>query len=516
MLHSRALPRTRQVWRDDAWSQLAALVRMRWLMVRTGKARRGFAALGLAFPGLCVAAVVGAPLVPRDRASDVILLVPTAYLAVAFLSVLAPLVAGGGTELFPADQLVAFPVSLRTQHLASLTQVPLNLAWVVQVVGVVGLTSYAADWSPYLPLALLVVVSYVAFVTVAGHALGWLVVGARLRAGGRQLTWLLAGVVLASVALVIATGRVGAVLDRSPTARLVSVVVSRGPIAVRRSVTAVVVLVALTVLAFLAGRAATAWALRRPGDAGGPLDASVHQRRAPRGGAAREGLAVDRASIWRSPSLRRGLLVLAALPGMVAAAAGLDWSALVLLPGLVSAGAGLLFGVNAFCLDGSGAVWLASLPGRPAVAFWVRARVVAETCLVAAAITVTAGSLRAGRWPTTAEASALLGCAVVASLRVVALCMELSIHRPHRADLRGPRDTPAPPGVMTAYSLRLAASTTLVGVVFSLCARSDQWGWSVLWALPLVLLATRRLVRAGAAWDDNHVRARVVATVAGG
>src|SRR4051794_41953804 len=72
---------------------------------------------------------------------------------------------------------------------------------------------------------------------------------------------------------------------------------------------------------------------------------------------------MDRASVWRSRSLRRGLLVLGILPGAAAALADLPWSSLVLLPALVSAGAGLLFGVNAFCLDGPGAVWLGSLPG---------------------------------------------------------------------------------------------------------------------------------------------------------
>ena len=75
-----------------------------------------------------------------------------------------------------------------------------------------------------------------------------------------------------------------------------------------------------------------------------------------------------------------------------------------------------------------------------------RAQVVAETCAIAVVLTVAAGSLRAERPPTAGEAAALAACAVVVVLRVVATCMELSVTRPHRADLPGPRDTPAPPG----------------------------------------------------------------------
>src|SRR6185503_18087388 len=103
-----------------------------------------------------------------------------------------------------------------------------------------------------------------------------------------------------------------------------------------------------------------------------------------------------------------------------AALAGLDWPSLVMLPGLVAAGAGLLFGVNAFCLDGTGALWLASLPGDERVLFRAKAQVVAEVCTVAVVLAVAAGVPRAGRPPTAAEAIALVGCAVVSVSRVVA------------------------------------------------------------------------------------------------
>jgi hypothetical protein len=227
-------------------------------------------------------------------------------------------------------------------------------------------------------------------------------------------------------------------------------------------------------------------------------------------------LATDRASVWRSASLRRGLLVLAVLPGLVAAAAGLDWPSLVLLPGLVAAGAGLLFGVNAFCLDGPGSVWLASLPRHARTAFWCKAQVVAEVCVLAMTLTLAAGSLRTGRLPTSGEAAAVAACSVVVLLRVVATCMTLSVTRPHRADLRGPRDTPAPPGVMAAYSARLAVSTTLLAVLFSGLAEFAPWHWSVLVAVPIALLSLRRLVSAGELWRQPTVRSRVVSAVTSG
>jgi hypothetical protein len=208
--------------------------------------------------------------------------------------------------------------------------------------------------------------------------------------------------------------------------------------------------------------------------------------------------------------------VLAVIPGLAAAVAGLDWPSLVLLPALVAAGSGLLFGVNAFCLDGSGAVWLASLPGHDRVGFWCKTQVLGEVAGVAIALTLVAGSFRTGRLPSVHEVAAIMACAAAVLLRVLATCMTLAVTRPHRADLRGPRDTPAPPGVMAAYSVRLAVSTTLVAVVFAGLAEVATWQWSVLVALPLVLLSLRRLVRAASAWSVPATQARVASVVASG
>ncbi|MGZ4611427.1 MAG: hypothetical protein ACXV2H_14325, partial [Actinomycetes bacterium] len=129
---------------------------------------------------------------------------------------------------------------------------------------------------------------------------------------------------------------------------------------------------------------------------------------------------------------------------------------------------------------------------------------------------VAAGSTRVGSGPTGTEAAALACCATVTVARVVATCLHLSVTRPHRADLRGPRDTPAPPGVMAAYSLRLAASTTLLAVLFSVTAEGDDWRLPVLLAVPLVLLSARRLIGSARLWQRAATRAHVVSVVASG
>ena len=496
--------------------QLRPLLGLRWTMVRSPQTRWGFVGLAGAAVGLSVIAVLVGLVAPRGRAVDVLLLAPSLFLAVAVVALLAPLVAGGGNELFPDEQLVAFPITPRTHFAGSLALSPLNLAWTTQLVGLLAVTAYLADGGPGLPLALLTCVAYVALVTVAGQALGWLVVGVRQWPRGRVLTRVLAAVAGCALVALVATGRVGAVLDASPTTWVVIGLVD-GAVGDYTGWAVVTTALGLATWSlFLAGRSWCEWSLRQPLQTGRSGSRDVRRRR-PAAGPLREQLALDRSSIWRSTSLRRGLLVLGVLPGLAAAAAALDWSTLVLLPGLVAAGAGLLFGVNAFCLDGPGALWLHSLPARPRVAFWAKTLVTAEVCLLAVLLTLLSGGLRVdGPAPTTAQGAALAACTIVTVLRVVATCMRLSVTRPHRADLRGPRDTPAPPGSMAAYSARLAFSTTLVAVLFSAASTSSDWRFPALLAVPFVLLSLRHVLASARLWHDPAVRAHVVHVVAAG
>jgi hypothetical protein len=67
---------------------------------------------------------------------------------------------------------------------------------------------------------------------------------------------------------------------------------------------------------------------------------------------------------------------------------------------------------------------------------------------------------------------------------------------------------------MVAYSVRLALTTSLVGLVFSaLTAVAPVW--SLLVAVPFVLVSAARLLATSRRWEEPPTRSRVLATVAG-
>ncbi len=515
-------------------SQVLALVALRWSMVRSPGVRAGLLAAVSVAVGTLVALALAGSSVPLgratvadvsagdflgravDRTGEVGALLPPVLLAFLALAVVAPVAAGGGYDLVPDSQLVAYPVRVRTLVRGSLLLSPLNVAWYVQVLVIALATSYAVrgPGAPYLSLGL--VAAYLLAATVVGQALGWLLVGVRRTRRGRASTWVLLALVLALVGWTVVTDRMAGVLETLPT----SAVVSAAQDAARldpRSLPAVLVLGLVTVLAYLGAVRAADWALRRPGDLGidGPAARPV-RRRATAATPYRALLEVDRASVWRSQPLRRGILVLAVLPVVAALVAGLPWSSIALLGPLVASGAALLFGVNALSLDGSGAVWIASLPQDPLVVLRSKARVVTEVVAGSVVVVLVGAGLRSGSWPDLQQATSVVAGSVACTALVVATCLRLSVVRPHRADLRGPRDTPAPPGTMALYSIRLALLTTPVALVFAvltvgptpaapvlgaaLCLAWARWSWR----------GTRRR------WLDADTRARVVSTVAAG
>ena len=168
--------------------------------------------------------------------------------------------------------------------------------------------------------------------------------------------------------------------------------------------------------------------------------------------------------------MRRGVMVLAVGPGLVAVFGDLPWSSMTILPGLVASGGALLFGVNAWSLDGRGALWRESLPVTPSNVFDARAWVITEFLAVASFITLGLGALRAGI-PNGTESAALLCTLVVVLLQVVGASMRWSLLHPYPADMRSARATPAPPATMVGYSARLAVSTTFTGLFFSACSK---------------------------------------------
>jgi hypothetical protein len=182
----------------------------------------------------------------------------------------------------------------------------------------------------------------------------------------------------------------------------------------------------------------------------------------------------------------------------------------------VAAGAALLFGVNAFCLDGSGSLWLSTLPDWERRAMWAKTQVVAEVTLLSVAASLAGGLIRVPAPQHAGEVTATVAAALVATGLVVSSSLRAAVSSPHRADLRGPRDTPAPPGVMALHSLRLAVLTTFVGLFFSGLAFIPVWWFPLVAAVPFLAWSGLSLVETGRTWADPTTRARIVITVSGG
>jgi len=505
-------------------------------MIRTRHVRVGLmivGALSLVLIALVVLAAAGVPLgavatsdgsaavagagLPIDRTGEVATLLPSAMLAFALLCILAPVAAGGGYEIIPEGELVAYPVKVSTVVRLALALTPLNIAWYLQVLLLSGATAYSlrGPGGPGLPLV--VVLAYVLACTTVGQAIGWLIVGVRRTRRGRIATWAALSALIAAGLVVIATDHASGLLDSAPTKR----VLGAGLRAAARDAggwapTAVALLV-ITVAGYLLAVRVATWSLRRPGDLGldGPLARPI-RRRSPARGDLRALTRMDRASVWRSPPLRRGLLVLGILPVGVAALAGLPWSSIALLPPLVGSGAALLFGVNALSLDGSGALWVATMPHDPALVLLSKARVTAEVVGGAVLLVLVGASARASHPPRLLDLLCALGASLSCVALVVATCMYLSVTRPHRAELRGPRDTPAPPGTMALYSARLAGVTTVVGIAFSLATFGTSVWVPLVLTIGLLTWASVSWMRTRRLWTDHAVRSATVATVSSG
>ncbi len=500
-------------------NQVRALLRLRWQMVRVPGVRLAIALAGVLVLYLLEAAVTSTSRLSVPALATAVRLGPTAFLGFGVLAVVAPLTAGGGNEIFPPDQLVAYPVRPSTQFLGGLILAPVNLVWVLQLVVLAAETAYLCAGLPPGGSPLLGGVTtamFVAALTVLGQAVAWLVVGLRQTVGGRRTVQVTALLVLAVGFFVVRTGSGPAFLDASPTHTVVRGVIAGGSGDLGRWAATTAGLLALLLTALLAGSRVCGWALRRPGDATVVGESRQVRRRRPGKSALHELVTVDRASVWRAPALRRGGLVLAVMPGLISAGGAVPWTSLVILPGLVAAGAGLLFGVNAFCLDASGAVWLASLPHAPGLVARAKVIVLTETVAGAVVVAAVAGSLRSPGLPTPAELSAIVAAAIACTAVVVATGMAMSVRHPHRAELRGPRDAVAPPGALAFASLRLAAPAALVGVVLEGAAQSGAAFLPPLLALPVVGVAWWSLRRSLRRYDDPLCRSRIVQTVSSG
>lgn len=481
------------------------------------RSRRRLRVAGLAVAVLTVLVVVlpawlGGPQ-PRPHSGAALALLPSGCLGFLALACLTAVASAGGRELVPRDQAVAFPVSAKTDHLGALLLAPLNIAWLLQSWTLVGVTSYALG-PTRLAAYVVPVALWILAATCAAQAVGWLAEGVRRGPHGILLVRLATGGLALGLVVLATTGSLTTLLDRSPTSRILDAVLDGATGRWLPWAAAVAVLLLLAVLSTALGAVPARWALGRPMREELRQEGSRHAARpTPRSDLAMV-VRLDRASVWRSVPLRRGLTVLAVMPGAVALLGGLEWSMMTVLPGLVASGAALLFGVNTWCLDGRGALWRHSLPVSARVSFDARALVLGEVLLGAAGVTLLLGGVRAGL-PTPVEGVALLCCTLVVTLQVVGAAMRWSIARPFAVDLRSARATPAPPVTMAAYSARLALVTTTTGLVFTGLSHLPTITPVLLVTFLMALWSTWRLDRSGRRWDDPAVRARVVSVVAG-
>lgn len=470
----------------------------------------------LSLTGLIVLVVLGAMAAPRAYSEEAAILGPSAYFAFLVVSVVAPISAGGGNELYPPAQLLGYPIRAITTFHASLILMPLNIAWLTNVLALIGLTVYIVPPGRYTALAVATALPYAAAATVVGALVAWFVVGLRQSPPGRRLVHATGTGLAVTAAVIVMTGRTTDLLDEVPTRSLVFglLFASFGNFSLWLRATAVVVVVG--VCSYFVAQHACRWALRRPATTRSIEDGSHRHRTRPTHSALRQLVALDRAAVWRSTPLRRGLIVLAAAPAALAAAMSLRWSEILLLPGLAAAGAGLLFGVNVFCLQGPGLPWLSSQPDAFRWALLSKAIVTAEVCGVAVLTTVAAAAVRASDEPSVREITTLaVWCPLVVAV-VVAICLNLSVTTPHRADLTGHRDVPAPPGVMALYSVRLAMVTTTLSLMLVVLAAiaSAMLLWMA--ALLLASLCFLSFATTAAKWRDRVVQATVVTRVAAG
>lgn len=500
--------------RIPAWRAVADvghLVRFRSAAVRRRSTFRWGAAVLLV---VTAAAAVVPAYVPgaggAGQAFDVLLLMPTALAGFLAIGVVSAAASGGGRELIDRDASTIFPISPTTDHLGALLLAPLNIAWLLQAWMLLGSTAYALGDQLTLVSAQVVVLLWVATATATSQAVAWGLEGARrVPHGVVGVRALVVGVLGAALGLQI-SGNLLTVFDRVPTQHVVLGMVTGFDV---RWLQTVLVLVALLVVAVVVGAVPAHLAARRiPRDELRVETGTFAARRAPLSDLTAL-IRTDRGSVWRAVPMRRGVAVLAVGPGLVAVLGDLPWSSMTVLPGLVASGGALLFGVNAWCLDGRGALWRESLPVGPGTVFGARAYVLAEFLLAASLATVALAAVRAGM-PDLAELVALVCTLVVVTVQVVAASLRWSAQHPFAVDLRSARATPAPPLSMVGYSTRLAISTTLTGLVFSGLAQVPAWQVSVLVAVPFVCWSTARLLRTYRRWLTPVDRARVITTVA--
>jgi hypothetical protein len=379
----------------------------------------------------------------------------------------------------------------------------------LQAWALLGSAAYALP-AAHAPAALVTILLWLAVSTTAAQVVAWTMEAIRRRPYGRWAVRVIVGAFAAGAAYLQLSGQLIDFLDRLPTLWLVARS-TEGPTG--GWLTGILFEVVLILLAVVVGAVPAHLAAKLPPRDEARVEGGAYAvRKLPRTVVGTL-MSIDRASVWRSVPMRRGITVLAVGPGIVAILGNMTWQNMTILPGLVASGGALLFGVNAWCIDGRGLLWRENLPARPEQVFAARAIVVAEFVLVASLVTMVLAALRAGA-PTASELVAIVMLVLVVTVQVLGAAMRWSAQRPFPVDMRSARATPAPPVVMIGYSARLALSTTFTGLLFSTLSRFPDWRVPLLFAVPMLAWSGFRLLRAARSWQDPVNRSRVVMAVA--
>jgi hypothetical protein len=358
-----------------------------------------------------------------------------------------------------------------------------------------------------------VTAAFVLAATVVGQALAWAGTALRQTKPGRLVTNGLVALLIAVAVLRGDQDSLFALADQTPLVPLLaSGFYPVGP----RWLLTLLLLGSIALAARAVGVVAVSWTLRLSTEITGYRESRRIRRRPSSRGPLGALLTMFLDSVVRSRPIRRGLLLLVVFPVVVASVAELSWVEIIVLPGLVAAGSALLFAVNGLSLLGGGAAWLGSVPLRSATLLTALAGTIGITVAGTTLATTVGVAVFAPAEPRPAELIALVCAALATSAWVMATSVWLSVRRPYQADLRGNRDTPAPPGVMAAYSLRLAGAAGVVGLLMSATAQLQTAATAVVFAILIVGAATVRLLVALRAWTNPDRRSRALLAVAFG
>ncbi|HQR27532.1 MAG TPA: hypothetical protein PLP61_10880, partial [Nocardioides sp.] len=297
-----------------------------WFRAATVRRKRAARVAGVTFLILTGAVAVVPAYLPGagelgdgTHAVHFLVLLPSALAALLVLAVVSAVATGGGRELLAQEHAVSYPVSPTTDHLGALLLAPLNIAWLLQIWTLLGATAYVLGPHWLLGTQLLAMLWVTTAITLA-QIVAWSVEAVRRSEHGQAVVRAL-GVTVGVLAVWLQlSGNLTVVLDRLPTTLvMLGMVAAREGEALRMVLTGAALL-GLTAVAAAVGAVPAHLAARRTARDVVRAETGVRPaRRMPRSDLLAL-VRIDRASVWRAVPTRRGLMVLAVGPGLVALA----------------------------------------------------------------------------------------------------------------------------------------------------------------------------------------------------